>query len=110
MLPSFATDTIVRVRPNMVDDGHRNLVPNWDDVATLTIAGCSAQPGATSEDHANRDGVLIHWTVFAPQGADIQPGDAIDYNGARYDVDGQPARWGLGSISYQVLYLTRWEG
>lgn len=110
MLPSFATQTITRQRPAMVDDGHGNRVPDWTSTTDVVIPGCSVQPGATAEDNANRDGVLIHWTVYAPSTVDVQADDAVVYEGTRYAVNGNPARWGSGILNHVSIQLRRWEG
>lgn len=110
MLPSFANATVTRLRPTLVDDGHGNLEPDWGAPVTADIPGCSVQPGATAEDNANRSGVLIQWTVYAPPTADVAAGDAVVYSGTRYSVSGEPARWNVGFMDHKVILLTRWEG
>lgn len=105
-LPSFADQTIVRLRPQLADDGHGNLEPDWTlTPSSLSITGCLVAPGGTVEDNTNRSGVLIQWTVYAPGAPDVVASDAIEYEGTRYAVDGEPARWGN-----TVVALRRWEG
>lgn len=109
---SFATQVLIRERAQMVSD-HGATSPDWSlPTSDLTIPGWSVQPGASDEDRANRDGVLIQWTAYGPAGADVLPGDHVRFNGVSYDVDGEPARWQspTGSISNTVLFLKRWEG
>jgi hypothetical protein len=111
MLPSFASQSILRERAALVDDGHGNQVRDWTSPSVLSITGCSVQPGTTAVDRLNRDGVLIQWTVFCPAGADVLAGDRIQLaGGLRYEIDGEPLRWQFGVVDYVVLYLKRWEG
>lgn len=107
---AFATQTITRVRPTTTTDAHGNEAADWDDANELVIRYCSVQPGATEEDLQNREGVLIQWTVYAPAGADVRATDAVDFQGVRYAVDGEPKRWMTGILDHTVIALRRWEG
>lgn len=109
--PIFATDTVDRVRPTMATD-HGRQVPDWDadPAADDPITGCSVQPGASDEDNANRSSVTVRYTVFAPLDADIQPGDALRWEGRLYQVDGEPQRWRQLGLAHQVVLLVDWEG
>jgi hypothetical protein len=110
MLPTFARDTIARVRPTLAADGHGNMEPNWSDAATLSISGCSVQPGASTEDQTNRSGVSTLWTVYAPPTSDVTAHDAVDFRGVRYQVNGEPALWSQGFLDHMVIQLSRFEG
>lgn len=110
MLPSFATQSIIRLRPPVIDDGHGNDVPDpdLDNATPLTITGCSVQPGASFEDRANREATLTAWTVYAPVDADVRATDAVRYEGTDYRVDGDPQRW--PNVQHSVILLQHWEG
>lgn len=110
MLPSFATQSITRVRASTTEDIYHNDVVDWGLASETLISGCSVQPGATTEDLINRDGVLIQWTVFAPSGTDIEATDRVKYLGATYEIDGEPDRWATGVLDHVRFFLKRWEG
>jgi hypothetical protein len=112
MLPSFASEAITAVRPSWVEERGKQ-VPDYDNpAATLVVPGCEVQPGASTEDIAARQNVIIRWTVWAPPGADLRAQDAVDYEGHRYAIDGEPMRWKspTGALSHLQLYLIDWEG
>lgn len=110
MLPSFATQTVVRQRASTTEDVHGNQVPDWNSPTSVTIGGCSVQPGATEEDLGGREAVAIRWTILAPAGVDVLATDRIVVNGVPYSVDGEPARWGTGVLDHTKIFLKRWEG
>lgn len=110
MLPSFANDTIVVLRPALVEDSRHNLISG--DVERHTITGCSVQPGATDEDMHMRDTVTTRWTAYLPPNADIQAADRVEWAGRTYLVDGEPERWvsPTGMVSHVKILLVDWEG
>jgi len=112
MLPSFARQTVDRIRAASTDDGHGNDEPNWGDASEITLPGCSVQPGATDEVLAGRTATLIQWTVYAPPGVDVLATDRIRYQDVVYEIDGEPARWSspTGTLDHIVLLLKTWEG
>lgn len=112
MLPSFARDTIVRVRYAERDDGHGNAVPDRANAEELEIPWCSGQPGATAELLLGRNATLIQHTIFAPSGSDILAGDSIRYRGRLFSIDGEPADWrsAAGALDHLVVLLKKWEG
>lgn len=109
MLPSFAQETITRLRPATITD-HGNTLPDpdLDNATPLDITGCSVQPGASFEDRTNREANLTAWTVFAPLDADVLASDFVRYRDGDYRVDGVPQRWPL--VEHTVILLQRWEG
>ena len=112
MLPSFATDTITVVEPTMVDQ-RGTLRPTYDPPAsTRTVTGCSVQPGAATEDLAGRTQQTVRFTVYAPPGTHASALAAVDWEGQRYAVDGQPLahRSPTGATSHVVLLLVDWKG
>ena len=101
MLPSFAKQTITRIRPG-VKTSRGSTIPDWDNVDSLVIGGCSVQPGTT-----DLDGL----TCYLPEGADVQEGDRIEYDGNVYTIDGSPRRWqGAFNLSHVQINLRRWKG
>lgn len=112
-LLSFTQQSWIRERYPLVDDGHGNDVPDLDATpATLSIAGCSIQPGAPTEVLGGREATLIAWTVYQPVGYDVTAGDFGRIGGQLYRVSGTPQRWSspTGAISNDVVLLERWEG
>lgn len=110
MLVSFATQTVTRLRPSFTDDGHGNMMPDWDTPDTLDIPGCSVQPGLSQEDRVNRDASLVAYTVWAPPTADVHALDRVQFAGTVFEVDGEPQRWMVGFLNHTKLFLKRWDG
>lgn len=109
MLPSFATQSVTRLRASTTTD-HGNTIPDWTSPSSTAITGCSVQPGTTVEDLSHRDGVLIEWIVYAPSGTDVLASDRIQYGGNTYEVVGEPDRFQTGILDHVAFRLKRWEG
>jgi hypothetical protein len=113
-LPSFATDTAVRVRPSWTVDARGVRRPDYGaGAARLTVAGCLIQPGASVEVLEQRVGaVAVRWSVFMPPGTDIEASDAVEVDGRLYAVDGEPARHRspTGALSHVLALLIDWKG
>ena len=113
MLPSFARDSIVRIRPSTKTE-RGSTVFDWDSkkVTKLTINGCSVQPGATSLDMNGRVlNIADGWTAYIPEGTDVKAGDRIEWNGNTYEINGEPRIWtGVARCGHIQLNLKRWEG
>ena len=112
MLPAWATDTIIRIRPS-VRTVRGSEILDWSDPSELVIAGCSVQPAGTSLSQDGRVmGIITGYTCYAPPGADIAAGDRIRYNGNTYTINGEPRLWAspTGRVSHLLLNLERWAG
>lgn len=113
MLPSFATQSCVRVRP-YTTTSRGSTIPDWDDkkVNKLTIDGCSIQPASTSLSQDGRVlGISDGWTAYLPEGSDVKAGDHIVFDGNTYEIQGEPRVWtGPSRTSHIQLNLMRWEG
>lgn len=113
MLPTWASQEIIRVRP-----GTKTLrgseVPDWspDKVSELKIKGCSVQPATTSLSQDGRVlGIAEGWTAYIPEGSDVLAGDRIKFDGDTYEINGEPKKWtGAFTRSHIQLNLVRWEG
>lgn len=111
MLPSWANQTITRIRP-----GTKTLrgsdVPDWNNVTELTIEGCSVQPTATSLSQDGRVlGINEQMTAYLPEGSDVLAGDRIRYEGKIYAINGEPKKWQAPfTRSHVQLNLSLWEG
>lgn len=113
-MPSFATDSVVRVRPVWTTDARGTRRPDYGAAAgRLTVTGCLVQPGASVEVLENRVGaVAVRWSVFMPAGTDIEASDAVEVDGRLYAVDGEPARHRspTGALSHVLALLIDWKG
>jgi len=99
---------VTRLRPQMVDDGHGNQVPDWDAAEQAVIPGWLYAPSTSSqEDRDGRvQGVRYAGEFFGPAFADVQAGDAVIYREQRYRLVGAPQQWFPGT----VLEVERWDG
>lgn len=113
MLPSFANQSITRIRPGTTTS-RGSTVPDWssEKVTKLSISGCSIQPAATSLTLDGRVlGINDGWTAYIPEGSDVKAGDHIEFNGETYEINGEPRIWtGPMRTSHIQLNLIRWEG
>lgn len=112
MLPSFAKQTVTRIRPGE-KPSRGTTIPDWDHVTELTITGCSVQPAGTALSEDGRVlGVMDGLTAYLPPTADVQAGDRIRYDGKIYTINGDPRKWpsATGRLDNILLNLQRWEG
>lgn len=112
MLPSFARDTVTRIRPG-AKERRGSTEPDWDNAETLDIPGCSIQPATTTLSQDGRVlGLSEGYNGFFPPGADIKAGDRIRYGENVYTVIGEPKVWQspTGRVSSTQATLERWAG
>ena len=113
MLPSFASQTVTRIRPG-TKESRGSTIPDWseDKVTTLTITGCSVQPASTGLSQDGRVlGISEGLTAYLPEGSDVKAGDHILYDGNTYEINGEPKVWvGAFTRSNIQLNLIRWRG
>lgn len=112
MLPSFATDTVVRIRPGSTAR-RGSTEPDWSTATELTINGCSIQPASTSLSQDGRVlGISDGMTAYFPPGSDVQAGDRIRIGTDVYQVNGDPREWKspTGRVSNIQVALVRWCG
>ena len=112
MLPTFATQEIIRIRPGTTTE-RGSVIPDWtpSKVDKLIIGGCSVQPSTTSLSQDGRVlGINEQWTAYIPEGADVKEGDRIQFDGEVYTINGAPKKWTGITRSHIQLTLTRWEG
>ena len=112
MLPTWAADTVTRIRPGTKEQ-RGSVVPDWENAEEAQIAGCSIQPGATT---LSQDGRVLAisdgFTGYFPPGADVKAGDKIRHGGKDYQVIGEPRAWNspTGRVSSLQAQLERWSG
>ena len=112
MLPSFANQTVTRIRPG-VKTQRGSQIPDWENATELVITGCSVQPAGTSLSQDGRVlGVSDGYTVYLPPGADVKAGDRIVYDGDTYEIDGDPRKWKsvTGRLDHVMISIERWRG
>lgn len=111
MLQSFWRQTITRIRPGTKSE-RASTVYDWTNPDRLEIQECSVQPAGTSLTQDGRvQGVMDGLTVYAPEDADIQAGDRIEYQGKVYTINGDPLIWpGVARMQHMQLNLQRWRG
>ena len=113
MLPSFAKQTIVIVRP-ATTTSRGSTIFDWspDKVTKKTVNGCSVQPASTSLSQDGRVlGISDAWTAYVPEGTDVKAGDRIEFDGQTFTINGEQRVWtGAFTRSNIQLNLIRWEG
>ena len=112
MLPSWASDTVTRIRPGTIER-RGSQESDWANPSTLDIPGCSVQPEVTALSQDGRVlGVDDAYTCFFPPDSDVAAGDKIRYNGEDYEVIGKPRKWSspTGRVSNLQARIERWSG
>jgi hypothetical protein len=71
-------------------DGYGNDV--YAETST-DVSPCIVQPAGSVETIQWTDEVSTDLTVFLPFGTDIEAIDAVEINGIRYEVQGEPSNW-----------------
>lgn len=92
-------DTVEIIRPakkNAFGD------PTGPPAAPRRVTGCSVQPASSSEQTDQRDTVTTSWRVFLPGGTDLAATDRVRWNGAEYEVIGEPDRWAPDGQDHHV--------
>lgn len=112
MLPSWANDTVTRLRPT-VRTVRGSEIPDWTNPDVVSIGGCSIQPASTALSQDGRiQGITEGYTCFLPPCADVKAGDRIQYQGKVYTINGEPQIWHSpsGRVNSMQLRLERWSG
>lgn len=111
MLPNFMTQSVTRIRPT-TKTVRGSDIPDWDNVTTLTIGGCSVQPAASDLSQDGRVlGIMDGMTCYMPPTADVQEGDHIEFDGNVYTINGAPRVWPSGgNLAHIQVNLRRWSG
>lgn len=112
MLPSFANRIVTVVRPGAKTQ-RGTTVPDWDHPEMeLPVTGCNVQTPTTGEELDGRTATTLGGTVYMPYGTNVRAGDAIDYNGHRFMVVGEPMKWEspTGALDHVQVRIAEWEG
>lgn len=111
-LPSFAAETVTRLRPKETTV-RGSTIADWDNPDELNISGCLMQPGSTTLSMDGRElGISEGFTAYFPPGSDVQAGDRIRYEGKTYTIMGEVKPWKspTGLVSNLQAALERWYG
>lgn len=112
VLPSFARETITRLRYPTRDD-YGTTVPDYlAEPVEVDVVGCWLEPVRSIENLDGRIAVSTGYTVAAPPGADFVSTDHVRYLGVEYEVVGDaiPVPSPSGALDATELILRRWEG
>lgn len=104
---------LVRIRPTQRTNSRNNIEYDYDQAARDEIPGRRVvEPGASVDEFGDRDLTRIEWTVRIFGRPDIDRRDAIELDGARYAIEGQPLTHRSPSrrLDHVVIALSKWEG
>lgn len=110
MLPSWASQTVAITEPTWVSERGTKIATYAG--AGVNVAGCSVQPGGSSEDVMMRQGVTVRATAFLPPGTAVTAQARVTVDGVHYAIDGAPEVWAspTGAVSHVKLVLVDWVG
>lgn len=107
----LGNQSVTRLRPSSTTDDYGNTVADWSAPVTLTIVGCSVQPGGGSDQFDNREAITTLYSVWAPLTADVVDTDRIEFAGTVYDIDGNIELWAVGTpLDHKVIRLKAVSG
>jgi hypothetical protein len=84
---------VVRDAPLIVDPRHGNRERDWNQASAVVVDRCSVQPFGATEVAADREFTSTHVRLFAPPNVELSATSRVIFDGATYEVDGEPARW-----------------
>ncbi|TCJ28760.1 hypothetical protein E0W80_04475 [Microbacterium sp. PI-1] len=107
-----ARHSLVRERPQMVDDGRGGVEADFTNATPTDLHGWALDAGNTVADLQNRDAASIRWTARGPFDADVERHDRIVVFGEQFKIDGAVVRQPGPSprTSHTILMLVSWEG
>lgn len=89
--------SVVIVRPGVVEDDYGNEQEDWGDAATrIPVSGVNVQPsGGSTEDTDDKQITVTGWRLYTPRGMDIdlRETDRVEALGTVMQVIGKVARW-----------------
>lgn len=87
--------------------GNEQTERDWDNATETPVPGCSVQGQPSAEFTRDRDSVLIRKQLFAPVDTVLTAANRVRWDGAVYDVDGDPQREVHGSAVDHLYALLR---
>lgn len=112
MMPTFSRDTVTIHRPLLIEE-RGTQVRCWDRETTHEITGCSFQPVRASTNWTEpRQAATVRATLYLPPGSDIEQEDMVEFEGAKYAIDGTPLVWKSpsGRHDHMQVSLIDWRG
>lgn len=113
-LPSWARETVTRLRAPYAEDRYGNPAStrDWALASELDIPGCSVQPMVGDEVLGDRDSIAHRWILYAPPGVDVVPTDRISHRGTTYEVQSDIRRWtgATGAVDNVQMEMERIDG
>jgi hypothetical protein len=111
---SFYTDTVTRLRPQLVSDAHNpDPEPDWTvEPVEVDLTGCRFQPISSTEELNLRDGVEVNARLLGPVSIDLAKSDRIRFDGDTFEVVGEPLamRGPYGNTAHSETMLRRFDG
>lgn len=102
----LGSQTVLVLTAGTITDDYHNVMPDWPNAASVSVPGCSVQPGVGGQVITDREAVTTLYTVWAPLDAPVTDTSRIGYEGTVYDIDGQVERWGVGDrLDHLVIRL-----
>lgn len=113
-LPALIARQVISIERPVMVRAHGVDQADWsqDPVETVTVPGCSVQPGSGADDRVGRDSISSDWKVWAPLGTSVGPFDRVTVPGypGYLAITGQPEHWAPGLLQHTVLHLEAWKG
>lgn len=87
--PYGQTVTLVKRSVTGVDDFGNDVYSE----TTIDVTPCIIQPSGSTENIQWTDEVSTTLTVFMPYGTDVDPIDAVEIDGDRFEIQGDVSSW-----------------
>ena len=84
---------IIRDAPLTTRTRHGGQTRDWDAATAVIADGCSVQAYGATEQAADREFTATHKRLFAPADVTLAATSQVIFDGATYEVDGEPALW-----------------
>lgn len=102
--------TVTLLRAPLTTDAYNNDVPDWDNVASEDVTGCSVQPAGADEYTVDREAVVVRLRAFLPGVHDVDSATArAQWLGDTYEIDGVEP-WVFEPLSHTDLLLRKVTG
>lgn len=112
MLPSFARQTVNILTPSLIEE-RGEMVEDWATPESVTVSGCSVQPGSGDRDFEHANGVTADYTVYLPPDAVVprRARVALPTTDGQFIILGEPEPWIFGlSTDHVRIRLKRRDG
>lgn len=105
------TQTVTRLRGTVIAGPYGSTDEiDWSNPITAVYAA-EVQPLSSEENVVLQQRVETRWRAFLPPEADVLATDRIAWDGATYEIDGEPEQWKrCGIVHHLELILRRFQG